>query len=383
MKILHIADLHIGKRVNGFNMIEDQEYILDEILKLTESTKPGAVLMAGDIYDKSQPSTEAVELLDEFLTRLALLGQPVFIISGNHDSPERLSFGSRIMENNGLHISGVFDGFLQKTTLEDEYGKVNIYMLPFIKPAMVRPFFEETVESYEEAIKMVISESGINTDERNILVAHQFVVSGMAQPQISDSETVSIGGLDHVDASVFDDFDYVALGHLHRSQRIGRDCIRYAGSPLKYSFSEARYRKSVTLVEMGRKGEILIDQIPLTPLRDLREIRGPIRELIRIGNEDPKGSMDYIHAIITDEEEIYDALGQLRQVYPNLMALDLENSRTQQVYDSEALVASNVAEKDPLDLFSEFYQIQNNQELTEDEIRVMKEIFQQAGGIGI
>jgi exonuclease SbcD len=383
MKILHIADLHIGKRVNGFNMIEDQEYILDEILKLTESTKPGAVLMAGDIYDKSQPSTEAVELLDEFLTRLALLGQPVFIISGNHDSPERLSFGSRIMENNGLHISGVFDGFLQKTTLEDEYGKVNIYMLPFIKPAMVRPFFEEPVESYEEAIKMVISESGINTDERNILVAHQFVVSGMAQPQISDSETVSIGGLDHVDASVFDDFDYVALGHLHRSQRIGRDCIRYAGSPLKYSFSEARYRKSVTLVEMGRKGEILIDQIPLTPLRDLREIRGPIRELIRIGNEDPKGSMDYIHAIITDEEEIYDALGQLKQVYPNLMALDLENSRTQQVYDSEALVASNVAEKDPLDLFSEFYQIQNNQELTEDEIRVMKEIFQQAGGIGI
>ena len=383
MKILHIADLHIGKRVNGFNMIEDQEYILDEILKLTDSTKPGAVLMAGDIYDKSQPSTEAVELLDEFLTRLALLGQPVFIISGNHDSPERLSFGSRIMENNGLHISGVFDGFLQKTTLEDEYGKVNIYMLPFIKPAMVRPFFEEPVESYEEAIKMVISESGINTDERNILVAHQFVVSGMAQPQISDSETVSIGGLDHVDASVFDDFDYVALGHLHRSQRIGRDCIRYAGSPLKYSFSEARYRKSVTLVEMGRKGEILIDQIPLTPLRDLREIRGPIRELIRIGNEDPKGSMDYIHAIITDEEEIYDALGQLRQVYPNLMALDLENSRTQQVYDSEALVASNVAEKDPLDLFSEFYQIQNNQELTEDEIRVMKEIFQQAGGIGI
>ena len=383
MKILHIADLHIGKRVNGFNMIEDQEYILDEILKLTESTKPGAVLMAGDIYYKSQPSTEAVELLDEFLTRLALLGQPVFIISGNHDSPERLSFGSRIMENNGLHISGVFDGFLQKTTLEDEYGKVNIYMLPFIKPAMVRPFFEEPVESYEEAIKMVISESGINTDERNILVAHQFVVSGMAQPQISDSETVSIGGLDHVDASVFDDFDYVALGHLHRSQRIGRDCIRYAGSPLKYSFSEARYRKSVTLVEMGRKGEILIDQIPLTPLRDLREIRGPIRELIRIGNEDPKGSMDYIHAIITDEEEIYDALGQLRQVYPNLMALDLENSRTQQVYDSEALVASNVAEKDPLDLFSEFYQIQNNQELTEDEIRVMKEIFQQAGGIGI
>jgi exonuclease SbcD len=383
MKILHIADLHIGKRVNEFNMIEDQEYILDEILKLTESTKPGAVLMAGDIYDKSQPSTEAVELLDEFLTRLALLGQPVFIISGNHDSPERLSFGSRIMENNGLHISGVFDGFLQKTTLEDEYGKVNIYMLPFIKPAMVRPFFEEPVESYEEAIKMVISESGINTDERNILVAHQFVVSGMAQPQISDSETVSIGGLDHVDASVFDDFDYVALGHLHRSQRIGRDCIRYAGSPLKYSFSEARYRKSVTLVEMGRKGEILIDQIPLTPLRDLREIRGPIRELIRIGNEDPKGSMDYIHAIITDEEEIYDALGQLKQVYPNLMALDLDNSRTQQVYDSEALVASNVAEKDPLDLFSEFYQIQNNQELTEDEIRVMKEIFQQAGGIGI
>ncbi|NLJ66176.1 MAG: exonuclease SbcCD subunit D [Clostridiales bacterium] len=383
MKILHIADLHIGKRVNGFNMIEDQEYILDEILKLTDSTKPGAVLMAGDIYDKSQPSTEAVELLDEFLTRLASLGQPVFIISGNHDSPERLSFGSRIMENNGLHIAGVFDGFLQKATLEDDDGKINIFMLPFIKPAMVRPFFNEPVESYEDAVKMVISASEINTDERNILVAHQFVVSGMAQPQLSDSEAISIGGLDHVDVSIFDDFDYVALGHLHRHQRMGRDCIRYSGSPLKYSFSETRHTKSVTLVEMGKKGEILIDQIPLTPLRDLREVRGPIKELIRIGKEDSEGSKDYIHAIITDEEEIYDALGQLRQVYPNLMALEFENSRTQQVYDSEALAASDVAEKDPLDLFSEFYQIQNNQELTEDEIRVMKEIFQQAGGVGI
>ncbi|HZJ56970.1 MAG TPA: exonuclease SbcCD subunit D [Clostridia bacterium] len=383
MKILHIADLHIGKRVNGFSMIEDQEHILDEILRITREEEPGAVLMAGDIYDKSQPSAEAVELLDEFLTRLTSLGQPVFIISGNHDSPERLSFGSRIMQSNGLHIAGVFDGSLEKMTLEDEHGIINIYMLPFIKPAMVRPFFEEPIESYEEAVKTVISASSVNADERNILVAHQFVISGMKQPQQSDSEAISVGGLDHVDASVFDDFDYVALGHLHGPQPMGQDWIRYAGSPLKYSFSEARHTKSMTMVELGGKGEISIEQIPLAPLRDLRQIKGPIKELISVGSEDAEGAMDYIHAILTDEEEIYDAIGQLRQVYPNLMALDLENSRTQQVYDSEVLAASDSAEKDPLDLFSEFYQIQNNNDLTREEIRVMKEIFEKAGGVGI
>ncbi|MGI6124205.1 MAG: exonuclease SbcCD subunit D [Acetivibrionales bacterium] len=380
MKLLHIADLHIGKRVNEFNMIEDQKYILKQILRITEEEKPDGVLIAGDVYDKSQPSAEAVELLDEFLTQLTALGQPVFMISGNHDSPERLGFGSRILQKNGLHIAGVFDGVLQKATLEDEFGKFNIYLMPFLKPAMVRPFFEQQIESYEQAIRAVVSATEINTQERNILLAHQFVVSGAQQPERSESESLSIGGVDHVDVSAFSDFDYVALGHLHRAQKIGRDSVRYAGSPLKYSFSEAHHKKAATLLELGKNSEVLIKQIPLTPLHDMREIKGPIAELLRIGREDPENAEDYIHATLTDEEEIYDAIGQLRQVYPNLMVLDFENSRSSQIAFSQIAASDDIAKKSPIDLFAAFYQIQNNNELTPEQIQVLERVFEQAGG---
>lgn len=382
MKLLHIADLHIGKRVNEFNMIEDQKYILEQILRITDEEKPDGVLVTGDVYDKSQPSAEAVELLDEFLTKLTVFGYPIFMISGNHDSPERLSFGSRIMQKNGLHIAGVFDGVLQKVTLEDEHGIVNIYLLPFLKPSMVKPYFEQPIESYDEAVRAVIFTAEINTQERNILLAHQFVVNGAQQPERSESESLSVGGLDNVDASAFDAFDYVALGHLHRPQRIGRDTVRYAGSPLKYSFSEARHQKSITLLDLGIKGELSIHQLPLIPLHDLREIKGPIAELLRIGREDPELTEDYIHATLTDEEEIYDAIGQLRQVYPNLMVLDFENSRTRHVVFSQIASSGDVAKKSPMDLFAAFYQIQNNNELTPEQIHVMERIFEQAGGAG-
>jgi len=382
VKLLHIADLHIGKRVNEFNMIEDQKYILEQILQISGEEKPDGTLIAGDVYDKSQPSAEAVELLDEFLTKLTAYGQPVFMISGNHDSPERLSFGSRIMQKNGLYIAGIFDGALRKVMLKDKYGAVNIYLLPFLKPAMVKPFFEQEIESYDEAVRLVISAAGINTQERNILLAHQFVVNGAQQPERSESESISVGGLDNVDVSAFDVFDYIALGHLHRSQRVGRDAVRYAGSPLKYSFSEARHQKAALLVELAEKGELTIKQIPLIPLHDMREIKGPIAELLRIGREDPEAAEDYIHATLTDEEEIYDAIGQMRQVYPNLMALDFENSRTGQAVLSEIAVSGDVASKNPLDLFATFYQIQNNSELTPDQVRVMERIFEQTGDAG-
>lgn len=383
MKLLHIADLHLGKRVNEFNMLEEQEYILEQILKIISMEKPDGVLIAGDVYDKSQPSAEAVELLDDFLTKLTAFGQPVFMISGNHDSPERLGFGSRIMQKNGLYIAGVFDGVLKKATLNDEHGAVNIYLLPFLKPAMVRPFYEQQAESCDDAVRAVISAAEIDERERNILLAHQFVTDGIRQPGLSDSEVLSVGGLDNVDVSAFGAFDYVALGHLHRPQRIGRDTVRYAGSPLKYSFSEAHHQKSVTLMELGAKGDVEVSQIPLTPLHDLRKIKGPITELLRIGREENESAEDYIHATLTDEEEIYDAIGQLRQVYPNLMSLDFENSRTGQSVIRQISASGDVAGKSPLELFAEFYKIQNNIELTPEQIHIIERIFDKAGGAGV
>ncbi|NLC43436.1 MAG: exonuclease SbcCD subunit D [Clostridiales bacterium] len=381
MKLLHIADLHIGKRVNGFNLIEDQKHILNQILEITDVEKPDGILIAGDVYDKSQPSSEAVELLDEFLTKLTGLGQAVFMISGNHDSPERLGFGSRILQKNGLYIASVFGGQMQKVSLEDKHGLVNIYGLPFIKPAMVRPYFEQAVESYDESVRAVINATNVNTQERNVLLAHQFVVSGTQQPERSESEYLSVGGLDSVEASAFDDFDYVALGHLHRSQRIGRDTVRYAGSPLKYSFSEALHQKSATLIQLEEKGDLSFKQLPLNPLHDLREIKGPIAELLRIGKEEPEGVDDYLHITLTDEEEIYDASGQLRQVYPNFMAIDFENSRSQETAYSEIAASIEDSKQSPMDLFQAFYQIQNNSELSSKQIKIMEEIFEELGGV--
>ena len=383
MKLLHISDLHIGKRVNEFSMMEDQQYILTQILSIISQEKPDGILIAGDVYDKSQPSAEAVELLDEFLTSLISLGQPVFMISGNHDSPERLGFGSRIMNKNGLHIAGVFDGSLHSVTLKDEQDEVNIYLLPFLKPAIVKSYFEQNIDTYDDAVRAVISTAEIDKQKCNVLLAHQFVTYGTQRPERSDSESISVGGLDNVDISAFGDFDYVALGHLHGPQKIARNTIRYAGSPLKYSFSESRQHKSVTLLELGCKDDIEVRFIPLTPLHDMREIKGPMKELLKVGQEDADGKEDYIHATLTDEEEIYDALGQLRQVYPNLMYLDFENSRSYQSLSSNTAATGDVARKSPLELFSEFYLIQNNNVLTPEQVRIMVRVFDQSGGDGI
>lgn len=380
MKLLHIADLHIGKRVNEFNMLEEQQHILEQILNIIKEEETDGILIAGDVYDKSLPSGDAVELLDEFLTQLTEMGQAIFLISGNHDSPERLGFGSRILKENRLYNYSVYNGKLDKITLEDEYGEFNVYLLPFIKPAMLKPYFEQPPLSYDEAVRLAISAEEIDREKRNILVAHQFVIQGILQPERSDSESLSVGGLDQVDASAFDSFDYVALGHLHRSQRIGRDTIRYAGSPLKYSFSEARFEKSATLLTFGPKGDLIITKKPLIPIHDLREIKGPLVELLRAGREETDASTDYIHATLTDEEELYDAIGQLRQVYPNLMVLDFDNLRNKKTVYGYTAASLETARKSPLELFSEFYQIQNNQELSKEQLELMTGFFEEAGG---
>ncbi|ADY55572.1 nuclease SbcCD, D subunit [Syntrophobotulus glycolicus DSM 8271] len=390
MKLLHLADLHIGKRLNEFSLLEDQKHILKEILDLTEDIRPAGILIAGDVYDKSVPAGEAVEILDDFLTELVALRAPVFLVSGNHDSPERLNFGSRILAPNGVHIAGTFEGALKQVTLRDEYGPAHIYLLPFIKPAMARPHFpDRNIESYEDAVRAVIEAAPIDSGERNLLVAHQFVTSGTTEPERSDSETIAVGGLDNIDASVFAPFDYVALGHLHAPQSIGRETVRYAGSPLKYSFSEVRGQKSATLVELAQKGTSRIETVNLTPRRDLREIKGPLAELLRAGAAgSPADTLsgglcqDYIRAVLTDEDEVLDAIGRLRQVYPHIMRLDFENSRTKQGTEAAAAAAGDAAQKSPLDLFAEFYLRQNNREMTEEQGRIMREVLEQAGGGG-
>lgn len=379
MKLLHISDLHIGRRIGEFNLLEDQRYILNQILDIADTEKPDGVLIAGDVYDKSMPSGEAVELLDDFLTGLALRGIRVFLISGNHDSPERLNFGSRIMTGAGIHIAGVFDGHLQKETLEDEYGPVHIYLMPYLKPALVRPFFEAEIITYDDAVKAVISTAEVDMQSRNVLVAHQFVTSGANQPDRCESESISVGGLDNVDAEAFSPFDYVALGHLHGPQCIGQASVRYAGSPLKYSFSEALQQKSVTVIELREKGTLLFSSIPLVPMRDLREIKGPISALMQTGSDDKEHALDYIHATITDEDEVYDALGRLRTVYPNLMRLDFENSRTS-VSSSGVSPEGEAAKKTPIELFAEFFMCQNNNELTAEQQKIMEGVFEKAAG---
>lgn len=375
MKFLHMADLHLGKRVNEFLMIDEQKHILNQIFEIAVNNKIDAVIIAGDIYDKTIPNNDAVILLDDFLTRLTLENIAVIIISGNHDSSERLNFGSRLMEKNDVYINGIFDGKLKKVVLNDEYGDINIYTLPFVKPAQVSAFYPDAeIKTYDNAVKYIIDNTYINTDERNILVAHQFVTNGTESPEHSESESISVGGIDNVDVSAFEKFDYVALGHLHKNQKIGRDTIRYSGSPLKYSFSEVNHKKSVTIVSMLEKGNVIYENILLSPVNDLREIKGPIAKLI--DNEVLKNTNtnDYIHAILTDEEPIYDAIGQLREVYPNLMKIDFERIKNKDNENTTSL-SMHVNKKNDLELFQEFYAIQNDKEMSDEQIKFISKLL--------
>ena len=370
MRFLHLSDLHIGKRLNEFSLLEDQAYILGQILEITKSEQPDGVLIAGDVYDKAAPSAEAVGLFDNFLTRLSRSGTAVFLISGNHDSPERIAYGSRILDRCRIYLSPLYEGKTEPVILKDEIGEVAVYLLPFLKPAMLRRFWpEEEIGSYTDALRLAVGAMDISPSRRNILVAHQFVTGASR----CESEEVTIGGLDNVDASVFAAFDYVALGHIHSPQSIG-ETIRYCGTPLKYSFSEAGQEKSVTVVELSEKGSLQLRTIPLKPLHDLRELRGRYEELTARSFYEGTPTEDYLHIVLTDEEDVLGAAEKLRTIYPNLMKLSYDNRRTRS--DRVLESASGVEEKSPLELLSELYRLQNNQEMSEEQQTYAASVFE-------
>ncbi len=375
MKFLHISDLHIGKRVNEFSMIEDQKYILSRIIEIADEERSDGVLIAGDVYDKPVPSAEAVQLFDWFLTELAGRRKKVFIISGNHDSPERIAFGAHLMSGRDVYVSPVYDGNAARITLHDEYGELFVYLLPFIKPAVVRHALEEEQgenlpESYHDAVKLAVERMGVDAGARNILVAHQFV-TGAGR---CDSETVSVGGIDNVDAEIFDLFDYTALGHIHSPQSIKQEKVRYCGTPLKYSFSEADQEKSVSVVELKEKGNVKLHTVSLLPLHDLQKIRGTYLEVSARSFYENINTEDYMQITLTDEEDVPDSLLKLRIIYPNLMQLLYDNSRTRQNRQIEA--AAEIEQKSELELFEEFYELQNNQPMCEEQIEFVRQLIE-------
>lgn len=370
MKLIHLSDLHIGKKLNEFSLLEDQKYILTQILELIRQEKPDGVIIAGDVYDKAIPSVEAVQLLDSFLTELAETDQPVFIISGNHDSAERLTFGSKLFSRSNIHVAGIYDGTVPHFTLTDTYGKVNIHLLPFIKPSAVRRIFEEaTVSNFNEALQTVLEHMQVNTVERNVLVAHQFVTGALR----SDSEEIFVGGLDNVDATLFKDFDYTALGHIHSPQNIGSEKIRYCGTPLKYSFSEAAQEKSLTVVELKEKGELNIRCLSLKPLHDLKKLKGTYMQLASLDFYKNLNRSDYYHITLTDEDDVLDAVKKLRTIYPNLMQLEYDNHRTRSA--GEIIVTEKTVQKSELELFQEFFELQNNTPMNNNQQELVKELL--------
>ena len=378
MKFFHLADLHLGKRVNGFPMIEDQKYILNQVIELADREQPDAVIIAGDVYDKSIPSVEAVNLMDDFLVELMKRKLQIFIISGNHDSAERVSYGGRIMEQSGIHISPRISG-CGPIRLDDQYGPLYIYLIPYIHPSVVREAYpEEKVTDWTQAMEVLIRNAHVDPAARNIAVAHQYVTASGVRPEECDSEQKHIGGLDNVDYSVFDAFDYVALGHLHGPQRIGRDTVRYAGSPLKYSFSEEKHKKSVTLVEIKEKGQVEYRQLPLVPARDFKTLRGTFSEVMSPGFTAPLSAEDYYRIILTDEQDVDQALARLRKYfYKNLMDLEYDNTRTRTQSDIDA--GEEALEKEPIEVLQELFLKQNgtamNDFQTQTAARLIEEIW--------
>lgn len=378
MKLFHLSDLHLGKRLNEFSMTEDQNYILKEILTIIGRERPDGVIIAGDVYDRSIPSEEAMKLWDGFLISLAEKKVPVFAISGNHDSAIRFSDHGELIDAAGIHLSPVYDGVTKCHELKAGDVSVNIYMLPFIRPALVRSIFpDEEINDYTDACRVAISHMDVDKDKTNILIAHQFVTGAVR----CESEEITVGGLDNVDASVFNDFDYVALGHIHGKQKIGRETVRYCGTPLKYSFSEKDHQKSITVVDIDSTGEIKVSEIALTPMRDLRQIKGTYDELTARKNYENTNTDDYIHAVLTDENDVVDAMGKLRVIYPNLMKLSYDNKRTREQRDVGDAV--NVEKKTPIELLDEFYEKQNNAPMSEEQreyaVDCIKSIWEDVG----
>ena len=373
MRFLHLADLHIGKRVNGFSMIEDQKFVFEQVYNVIENEKIDGIIMAGDIYDKPVPSAEAVKLFDEMLTRLVSINLPIFVISGNHDSAERIGFGSDILSAAKVYMSRVYNGNLQKIELEDDYGKINVYLLPFIKPATVKNIYKEAeIKDYDDALAYVLSQEKIDETKRNVIVSHQFVTGAMR----SESEEVSVGGLDNVSVENYEAFDYVALGHIHRAQQMGRESARYAGTLLKYSFSEEKHNKSMTIVDLKEKGNIEIKEIPVKPLHDLKTIKGKFSKITSEEFYKELKKEDYYRAVLTDEDDILNAIGKLKSIYPNLMSMEYDNTRTRS-YSVVDNVETGEA-KSPLDYFEEFFEKQNGRKMSEKQRDYLLEILGEA-----
>ncbi len=364
MRFIHLADLHLGRSLAEFSLFELQKEFLTKIINDIAEKNIDAVVIAGDVYDRSMPSLHAVQLLNGFLSTLAAMKVPVLMISGNHDSAERLSFLSDVLGISGIHIAGEYTVGTAPVSLEDEHGKVNFYLLPFFRPGVIRSQVEGArIETYDDAVRVAVEHMNVNNDERNVLLAHHFVCAGGSMPMQSDSEMPFIGGLELVDAANFDAFDYVALGHLHQPQKVGRAAVRYAGSPIKYSLSEAHSPKSYVIVELGEKGDVKIEQVPIRLSVDLRSLRGTLKEIMSLPASDADG--DFIAVQLTDIEPVYDAMQTLRTRYPRVISVRRE--RDMVASSVRGMNIDAVRELDPLTLFEKFYESRTKSELTENE----------------
>lgn len=367
MRFLHCSDLHLGRKLYEFDLLEDQRHILNQLIEIAVSEKADAVLVAGDVYDKGLPSLDAVNLLDDFLTTLSRKKLPVYLISGNHDSADRLAYGGRLFEGSGIHLASSFEGRAKSYCLEDEYGPLYLWSLPFVRPSAVRNALpEKEISNYTDAVAALVEQMQLHSDCRNLLMAHQFVTCGEKNPITSDSETVCLGTLDNVDTSALAPFDYVALGHIHSPQQVGRPTIRYCGSPLAYSVTESTRPKTATLVDMGPKGQVDITEIPLSPLRAVRGIEGQLEQLLLSGSP----SSDYVYATLTDETPPLDGMSRLRVMYPNLVRLEfkLPKAAQQPVAGPEL---AKIARLSPAQLFRDFYQKVHGREMSEQEVKML------------
>ena len=378
MKILHLGDIHLGKSVNEFSMIDDQRYILKQIVDIVKENNIDAVCIAGDVYDRSVPSEEAVKLLDWFLTEISRMEKYVFMISGNHDSDERLQFGSQLLRANNLYIAGRYDGVVEDITLKDKYGAFHVWLLPYVKASRVAHFFPDgDTSSYDAAFRTALAACDVNKNERNMILVHQFVTGKGEDPVLSGSESamVSVGTLEKIGYDCFEAFDYVAMGHIHSCQAVGRESCRYAGSPLKYSLNqrEINSQKTVPLVTFEEKGTIKIELLPLLPKREVRHLRGTLKDLL----SNAVDTEDYIYATLTDETVQFDAMARLQEVYPNVMKMDYDNAATRSM--QEERYVSDTEGKSFEELLSEFYEWMNGSKATEEEWEILMEVAKEAG----
>lgn len=381
MKFIHLGDLHLGKLVNEFNMIDDQRYLLNQILSIIEEQNIGGALLAGDIYDKSIPSEEAVDLFDYFLNELSARQVKTFVISGNHDSDERLNFGSRLFKNSNVFIYSKYNGSLFKQPLEDEFGKLNVYLMPFIKASTVKQFYsDEKIESYDDAVRLVLNKADVDFSQRNIIVAHQFVQGKSCEIEYGGSENIAtqnVGTIEIIGADCFDGFDYVALGHIHSPQKIEKETVRYSGSLLKYSLSEVNNIKSVPIITLNEKGDTRVELIELKPVRDMRHIKGELKQLLKA--ENIVSPDDYIYATLTDKDPEPEAVNTIRAYYKNLMRLEYDNYRYKEAgnIDVDAISQSKTFDE----LVCDFYKNRLGSDISDEELKIMMNVAREAGVI--